>query len=205
MNNYQFGNFLYEKRTAKGLSQAELAAMLGVTNKAVSKWENGSAYPSTKLVYPLARALDVSIEELYRVMSESEKPHTAMRRLLDRIYFNKWLSIFLPLGLSLLAYVLYLLVGEGAEKQMLAISTPICIAFVFFGTFFVVFFQVKNPMCPTAFLDFCELLFFVCMVIGTVMVDIPFLLDLRGSFHMGVCISLAAIGGLAFAHSKRNR
>ena len=64
MNDYQFGNFLYEKRTAKGLSQAELGAILGVSNKAVSKWENGAAKPQTEKLLRLAEILGVSVEEL---------------------------------------------------------------------------------------------------------------------------------------------
>ena len=44
MNDYAFGNFLFDLRTEKGFSQAQLGEMLGVTNKAVSKWENGVSH-----------------------------------------------------------------------------------------------------------------------------------------------------------------
>lgn len=64
MNDFQFGNYLYEKRTEKGLSQAELGAMLGVSNKAVSKWESGAAKPQTAKLLRLAEFLGVSVEEL---------------------------------------------------------------------------------------------------------------------------------------------
>ncbi|MBQ4112817.1 MAG: helix-turn-helix transcriptional regulator, partial [Clostridia bacterium] len=40
-NNYAFGNYITELRKKKKLSQAELGEKLGVSNKAVSKWENG--------------------------------------------------------------------------------------------------------------------------------------------------------------------
>ena len=65
MNDYAFGNFLYMLRTEKELSQAQLGEMLGVTNKAVSKWENGAAKPNTKLLPKLAEILGVTVEELF--------------------------------------------------------------------------------------------------------------------------------------------
>lgn len=65
MNDYTFGNFLYELRTEKGLSQAQFGELLGVTNKAVSKWENGSAKPNTKLIPHMAQILGVTVEELF--------------------------------------------------------------------------------------------------------------------------------------------
>ena len=46
MNDYTFGNYIFEQRRKRGLSQTELADLLGVTNKAVSKWENGRAKPT---------------------------------------------------------------------------------------------------------------------------------------------------------------
>lgn len=62
MNN--FGEFLYSLRKEKGLTQAELAAALGVTNKAVSKWETGEAMPETGLLIPISRIFDVTVDEL---------------------------------------------------------------------------------------------------------------------------------------------
>ena len=44
MNKYNFGNYLCQLREKKGYSQSELGRKLGVTNKAVSKWENGQAH-----------------------------------------------------------------------------------------------------------------------------------------------------------------
>lgn len=59
-----FGDFLYTLRKEKGLTQAELADMLGVTNKAVSKWETGEAMPETAQLIPLSRIFGVSVDEL---------------------------------------------------------------------------------------------------------------------------------------------
>ena len=48
-----FGEFLFKLRKEKGMTQAELAQALGVTNKAVSKWETGEAMPETALLLSL--------------------------------------------------------------------------------------------------------------------------------------------------------
>jgi len=54
-------------RREKGLTQQELAVLLHVTNKAVSKWERGKNYPDLSLLQPLAAVLDTTIAELLGV------------------------------------------------------------------------------------------------------------------------------------------
>ena len=50
---YKVGNLILKLREEKGLSQSELGFKLGVTNKAVSRWENGRGYPDTSLLLKL--------------------------------------------------------------------------------------------------------------------------------------------------------
>lgn len=64
MANYELSNRIYELRTQKGLSQKELGAILGVSNKAVSKWETGTAIPKTETLIKLAEVFEISTEEL---------------------------------------------------------------------------------------------------------------------------------------------
>ena len=64
MNQYVTGNMIKLCREAKRLTQAELACTLGVSDKAVSKWETGRSYPDITLIEPLAKALGVSAIEL---------------------------------------------------------------------------------------------------------------------------------------------
>lgn len=64
MNDYNFGNFVYELRTEKGLSQSELGRLVGVSNKAVSKWEVGAAKPRPEKLAKLAEIFGVTVEEL---------------------------------------------------------------------------------------------------------------------------------------------
>ena len=73
MNDYSFGNYMYEKRKETGESQNELGRKLGVTVKAVSKWENGAAKPKTEILRKLAALWNVSIEELLRIREGEKK------------------------------------------------------------------------------------------------------------------------------------
>ncbi len=74
MNDYSFGNYILALRNAAGLTQAELAAELGVTNKAVSKWEVGRAKPGTETIRRLAALFHVSADELLRQTAEKPSP-----------------------------------------------------------------------------------------------------------------------------------
>ena len=64
MNQYVTGAIIRELREKKQLTQAELAEKLYVSDKTVSKWENGKGYPDLSLLEGLAGALDVSVAEL---------------------------------------------------------------------------------------------------------------------------------------------
>jgi transcriptional regulator with XRE-family HTH domain len=66
MDKYKTGNFIYSLRKEKGISQGQLGLMLGVTNKAVSKWENGDNKPEVNMLYRLSDVLGVSVDELVR-------------------------------------------------------------------------------------------------------------------------------------------
>lgn len=55
---------LKEYRKQKGMTQEELAELLGVSNKSVSKWELGDGYPNKKNMIKIAKTLDLSLENL---------------------------------------------------------------------------------------------------------------------------------------------
>lgn len=64
MNTIEFGRFIAQQRKAVGLTQKELAERLLVTDKAVSRWENGHGYPDIETLENLSKALEVSLVEL---------------------------------------------------------------------------------------------------------------------------------------------
>lgn len=77
MKNIEFGNYIYKLRTNANLSQSELGKMVNVSNKAISKWENGNAYPTSKTLSKLAKIFGVSIDEMFKAIeSKSERQIT---------------------------------------------------------------------------------------------------------------------------------
>lgn len=66
MDSKVFGQFIAKTRKEKGMTQADLAEIIGVTDKAVSRWERGIGFPDINTLEPLANALGLSIFELMR-------------------------------------------------------------------------------------------------------------------------------------------
>ena len=64
MDTYITGQTIKNLREKKGFTQAELADKLGVSGKAISKWETAKGLPDITLIEPLAKALSVSVMEL---------------------------------------------------------------------------------------------------------------------------------------------
>lgn len=64
MDNYITGSTIKRLREAKGITQAQLADKIGVSSKAVSKWETAKGLPDITLIEPLSSALGVSVMEL---------------------------------------------------------------------------------------------------------------------------------------------
>lgn len=65
MDTYITGTAVKRLRNEKGITQQELAQALGVSDKAVSKWETSKGLPDITLIEPLAKALGVSVGELF--------------------------------------------------------------------------------------------------------------------------------------------
>lgn len=64
MRDYSFGNFISTLRMRKGLSQYQLGVLVGVSDKAVSKWENGASKPRINTIRKLAQVFELSVDEL---------------------------------------------------------------------------------------------------------------------------------------------
>ena len=97
MTELEFGERLKQYRKARGLTQQELADLLGVSNKSVSRWESGS-YPDVATLGPLAHALGVTVDDLLGVAPPL--------RSLGRTDWQNWLSFAFAIGGGVLFFLL---------------------------------------------------------------------------------------------------
>ena len=64
MNQTAIGSYISKKRREKNLTQEQLAEKLGVSNKTISKWENGKCMPDYSIIEQVCRELSVTLPEL---------------------------------------------------------------------------------------------------------------------------------------------
>ena len=108
LDQQKIGLFIQAQRKAHGLTQKELAERLGVTNKAVSKWELGRSLPDVALFEPLCRELEISIPELLagHAIREEEKQRATEELLVESISMRELVGLSLLLQVNSLVGVL---------------------------------------------------------------------------------------------------
>lgn len=98
MRYYSFGNFISVLRERCGLSQYQLGTLVGVSDKAVSKWENGASKPRINTIRKLSEVLDVSVDELltceYATFDRERKDLFAMKNEIIKIAKNKLRELY---------------------------------------------------------------------------------------------------------------
>ena len=88
MDSECFGKFIAQLRKEKHWTQADLAKQIGVTDKAISRWERGLVFPDINTIAPLAKALDVSIVEIMesqRIVKPEVPTEVASKALDDMV------------------------------------------------------------------------------------------------------------------------
>ncbi len=141
MDQIKIGKFIAECRKKQNLTQSQLAEKLGITDRAISKWENGRAMPDSSLMLDLCSILNISVNDLLsgEVIGMENNDKKNEQLLLDmakevesknKIIWNSmwiimWVSIIALLtGLFLTAF----LIPEG-PWQLVAILV-LCVVFL---------------------------------------------------------------------------
>ena len=121
MNQEKIGAFIADVRKKQGMSQKQLADMVGVTDKSVSKWETGKSLPEISKMESLCEALHININELLsgERLSEAVYPQKAEENMMNLIYQSEAkaaqansVGIIVMIALSLLPIAFSVLYGR---------------------------------------------------------------------------------------------
>ena len=85
MDQKKIGSFMKELRKQKGLTQEQLAEQFGVSDRTVSRWENGNNMPDLSLLVEMADYYDVDIRELIDGERKSEKMESELKDTLQKV------------------------------------------------------------------------------------------------------------------------
>lgn len=111
MNQLKIGAFIATQRKHKNLTQAALGEKLGITDRAVSKWERGKGMPDASLMLDLCAVLDITVNELLcgekiNMENNNEKTEALLLEMAKTVeQKNKviWTSMWIIMTVSIIA------------------------------------------------------------------------------------------------------
>lgn len=125
MNQEKIGKFISTKRKEKGITQSELAEKLGITDRAISKWENGICLPDAGNMPELCSILNITINDLFsgEIVDMKENEKKLEENLLEMAKMKEekdkqLLNLEIIIGIILVAFFL------GVITIALSISMP---------------------------------------------------------------------------------
>ena len=153
MNQEKIGKFISEKRREKHLTQSELAEKLGITDRAISKWENGVCLPDAGTMPELCKILDITINDLFsgekvdtkkneKKLEQNLLEMTKMKEEKDKQLLNLEIIIGIVLVTFFLGVIIIALLINMPEWIKLTIIIPDIIIFLI-ATFFMVSIEQK--------------------------------------------------------------
>lgn len=116
MNQKKIGLFLKSLRKERGITQEELSEILGVSNRSVSRWENGVNMPDFDLVIEIAKYFDISIDEFLdgerkEEMNDRKQEQTLLKAVDynndEKIMFSKRINYLFIV--SIMAFIIYMI------------------------------------------------------------------------------------------------
>ena len=141
MDQIKIGKFIAECRKNNNLTQMQLAEKLNITDRAISKWENGKAMPDSSIMLDLCNELKISVNELLsgEMMNMENKNEKQEQLLLDMAkeveQKNKiiWTSMWVIMGVSMTAllagiFISAFLIPEGIWQLIIILG--ICVLFL---------------------------------------------------------------------------
>jgi transcriptional regulator with XRE-family HTH domain/DNA-directed RNA polymerase subunit RPC12/RpoP len=141
MDQIKIGRFIAESRKKVKLTQIQLAEKLGITDKAISKWETGKSMPDTAIMLQLCDILEISVNELLsgekismeNTNQKNEQLLLDMSKELEKKNKTVWTSMWVIMIISMTALfagilIAAFLIPEGVWQLVTIIG--ICIVFL---------------------------------------------------------------------------
>lgn len=125
-----FGTLINKQRKKTGLTQAKLADKLGVTNKTISKWETGHAFPETGLLVRLSDVLDIPVDDLLRGQVANENASQPMN-------LNKKTIVMTAVGLIVVVVGVIALIFMHENRFSYTAYLPVLMVCVAVGVFLI--------------------------------------------------------------------
>lgn len=140
MDQIKIGKFISERRKSVGLTQAQLAERLNITDRAISKWENGRTMPDSSLMIELCEILGISVNDLlYGEIVSSQSYNNELENALIEAVKEKQsadkrllsLEVFIGITGTITLFVMVLLASLASMENWLRIAI-IAFGFVIF-------------------------------------------------------------------------
>ena len=125
MQKQTFGIMVAALRKQRGMTQLELAEKMGVTDKAVSKWERDLSFPDVNSIPKLAEVLDVSVDELMQVKANAKENSSNSK--ITEIVNIALKGVALAMGVAVVALSLIGSLEASSAIRMLGIGL-VCLA-----------------------------------------------------------------------------
>lgn len=107
---YKVGNLIRYLREEKRLSQSQLGEKIGVSNKTISKWENGRGYPDTLILLSLAKELEITVDELLKgELNENDKVNNDHKKINNMINYKAEFTLFKKFLISLVPTIILII------------------------------------------------------------------------------------------------
>lgn len=140
MDQIKIGKFISEKRKEAKLTQSELAEKLNITDRAISKWENGKSMPDSGIIPELCKILNITITDLFNgeivdmkdnkkieenILDAIKQKEISDKKLLDleKILGITVVTFFVIMVLSISFFIEYQKIAESIGVILIIIST----------------------------------------------------------------------------------
>lgn len=141
MDQIKVGRFIADCRKKKSLTQMQLAEMLNITDRAISKWENGKAMPDSSIMLELCDILEISVNELLsgeeiNMEDKNKKEEELLLKIAKEveeknkiIWRNMWIILFSSMiGLFIGLFMVAFFMPEGIWQGIIILA--LCIMFL---------------------------------------------------------------------------